>query len=38
VREATVSADALGIGELPAVRVGDELVCGPDAPERAAAL
>jgi 2-hydroxychromene-2-carboxylate isomerase len=38
VREATVSAGALGIGELPAVRVGDELVCGPDAPERAAAL
>jgi 2-hydroxychromene-2-carboxylate isomerase len=37
VRDAVVHAEAIGIGRLPAVRIGDELVEGPDAPELAAA-
>jgi 2-hydroxychromene-2-carboxylate isomerase len=36
VIEAVVTAESLGIDRLPALRVGDELVSGPDAPERAA--
>jgi 2-hydroxychromene-2-carboxylate isomerase len=38
VREALVTAASLGIAELPAIRVGGELVTGPDAPEAAARL
>ena len=36
VAEAVVTAESLGIDCLPALRVGDRLVTGPDAPERAA--
>ena len=36
VRDAVVTAESLGIAHLPAIRVGDELVEGPDAPELAA--
>lgn len=36
VIDAVVTAESLGIGRLPALRVGGELVEGPDAPERAA--
>jgi 2-hydroxychromene-2-carboxylate isomerase len=36
VREATVTAQSLGIEEVPAVRVDGTLFTGPDAPERAA--
>ena len=35
VIEAVVTAESLGIDRLPALRVGDTLVSGPDAPERA---
>src|SRR3954454_18316908 len=38
VREALVSASSLGLPELPALRVGGELVSGPGAPEAAARL
>jgi 2-hydroxychromene-2-carboxylate isomerase len=38
VIDALPRAADLGAGSLPAVRVGDELMTGPDAPERAAAL
>jgi 2-hydroxychromene-2-carboxylate isomerase len=37
VRDAVVHAEALGLFRLPAVRVGDALAEGPDAPELAAA-
>jgi 2-hydroxychromene-2-carboxylate isomerase len=37
VRDALPTAESLGIERLPAVRVGDRLVEGPDAPELAAA-
>lgn len=36
VRDALVTAESLGIARLPALRIGDELVEGPDAPELAA--
>jgi 2-hydroxychromene-2-carboxylate isomerase len=36
VRDALVTAESLGIERLPAIRAGDELVQGPDAPELAA--
>jgi 2-hydroxychromene-2-carboxylate isomerase len=36
VKDALVTAESLGIARLPAIRVGDKLVEGPDAPERAA--
>src|SRR4051794_14136931 len=36
VKDALVTAESLGITRLPAIRVGDELVEGPDAPELAA--
>ena len=36
VVEAVVTAESLGLDRLPALRVGDTLVTGPDAPERAA--
>ena len=36
VAEAVVTAESLGIERLPALRVGDRLVTGPDAPERVA--
>ena len=36
VVDAVVTADSLGIDRLPALRVGDRLVTGPDAPERVA--
>jgi 2-hydroxychromene-2-carboxylate isomerase len=38
VKDALVSAESLGIAELPALRVGDDVVAGPDAPESAVAL
>ena len=38
VREALVTAASLGLAELPAIRVGDAVVAGPDAPEAAAEL
>jgi 2-hydroxychromene-2-carboxylate isomerase len=38
VQEALVRAEDLELAELPAIRVGDEVVAGPDAPELAAAL
>jgi 2-hydroxychromene-2-carboxylate isomerase len=38
VREALVTAEVLDLPALPAIRVGDEVVAGPDAPERAAEL
>ena len=37
VRDAVVSAESLGIERLPALRIGDRLYTGPDAPEQAAA-
>ena len=37
VRDAVVTAEAAGVGRLPALRVGDRLHEGPDAPELAAA-
>jgi 2-hydroxychromene-2-carboxylate isomerase len=38
VQEALVTAEELGLAALPAIRVGDELLAGPGAPEEAAAL
>jgi len=38
VRDALVTASSLGARELPALRVGDRVVTGPDAPEAAAEL
>ena len=38
VKDALVTAESLGIAHLPAIRIGDELVEGPGAPEAAAAL
>jgi 2-hydroxychromene-2-carboxylate isomerase len=38
LRQASLRARALGVTRLPAIAVGDELFCGEDAPERAAAL
>jgi 2-hydroxychromene-2-carboxylate isomerase len=38
LRDASLRARALGVTRLPAIAVGDELFCGEDAPERAAAL
>ena len=36
--EATAAAAAQGVREVPAIRIGDRVMSGPDAPERAAAL
>jgi 2-hydroxychromene-2-carboxylate isomerase len=36
VRDAVIHAEALGVTRLPAVRIGNRLVEGPDAPELAA--
>ncbi len=36
VIDAVVAAESLGIDRLPALRVGDRLISGPDAPERVA--
>jgi 2-hydroxychromene-2-carboxylate isomerase len=38
VRDALVTAEALGLAALPAIRVGGEVIEGRDAPEEAAAL
>jgi 2-hydroxychromene-2-carboxylate isomerase len=38
LREAGEAAQAAGVRELPAIGVGDVVVGGPDAPERAVAL
>src|SRR4051794_24774092 len=38
LREASDAARATGVRELPAVRVGDAVTSGPDAPEQALAL
>lgn len=37
LRRATREAASAGVGEVPAVRLGDRVHAGPDAPERAAA-